>query len=343
MSVKISLLMPCYNGAKFIAQAVESVLAQSMADWELLISDDGSTDGTVDYLRSLDDPRIRVFFQPRNLGIFGNLNFLFSQANAPFSQILCQDDYLLGPQSLQRILDIWAELPAAVAFLRCDHGQEGSYGLLRLEQRVLPPIIEPKDSDLYFFIFGCIPGYLSNVSVRTPLVEQMGWFRTDLTFSGDFEFWSRVGRVRSWALNTSHVVHIRRHPEQASVTLNRNGEMLPQQYSILERLYREVRSRGYRSLDLRTTATVMYGVRNLDRGVKDVLTGAGWHYLKLVKGSFVATEGFLGTFSSWLTYVVTAGGRLFGPTVAQWMLSRRPSKSRSVLPSPWPVGRRPRE
>jgi glycosyltransferase involved in cell wall biosynthesis len=321
-SPKISVLMPCYNGMKYIAQAIESVLAQSMADWELIVSDDGSTDGTIDYLRSLKDPRITVNAQPANRGIFGNLNFLFSLARAPLSQILCQDDYFLGPQALQQTLDIWAELPAEVAFLRCNHGCDGDYGLVRLETRVLPAIIEPEDSDLYFFIFGCIPGNLSNVSVRTPLVEQTGWFQTELSFSGDFEFWSRLGRVRPWALNRTYVLHVRRHAGQATVTLNTKGEMLPQLSSILKGMYRALRDRGYRAFDLRLTATVMYGVRHLDRGLKDICTGKGSGYLKLVRRFVIGNESFMSTIQTILVYGLTAGGRLFAPTTAKWLLSR---------------------
>jgi hypothetical protein len=314
--------MPCYNGMKFIAEAIDSLLVQSMVDWELIVSDDASTDGTIEYLRSLTDARIKVLYQPTNQGIFGNLNFLFSHASAALTQILCQDDYLIGTQALQQILDIWADLPAEVAFLRCNHGRDDCYGLVRLEQRVLPPIIEPEDSDLYFFIFGCIPGNLSNVSVRTPVIAQMGGFRTDLPFAGDLEFWSRAGRASPWALNTSHVVQVRIHPEQASNTLNRNGELLPQLQPILERLYRALRGGGYQPFDLRLTATAVYAVRQLDRGLKDICTGKGSGYFKLASRLFVGAECFMGTAGSYLIYVVTAGGRLFAPTIAKRLLNR---------------------
>lgn len=324
MTAKMTLVMPCYNAMKYIGQAIDSVLMQSMTDWELIISDNASTDGTGDFLRSLKDPRIKVHFQPVNKGVYGNINFLFSVASAPLTQILCHDDYLLGTDALQRILDIWAGLPEEVAFLRCSHGHDASYGLVRLEQRVLPQIIEPKDSVLFFFVFGCIPGSLSNVSVRTQVVEQMGWYRADLSFMGDFEFWRRTGRARPWALSTVHVVHVRRHAEQATFTLNRKGEMLPQQYLLLQEMYRELRERGYRPMDLRLTATVMYAVRNLDRGLKDIFTGMGWHYLVTVNRLFVGTEGFLGVLPTWLIYGATAGGRLFAPTVAKHLLSIRP-------------------
>jgi len=60
---RISVLMPVYNGMPYIPEAVESVLAQDEQDWELLISDDGSTDGTRDYLDTVRDSRIKVIHQ----------------------------------------------------------------------------------------------------------------------------------------------------------------------------------------------------------------------------------------------------------------------------------------
>jgi glycosyltransferase involved in cell wall biosynthesis len=320
MSASITLLMPCYNGLKYIAQAVDSVLVQSIIDWELIISDDGSKDGTVEYLQSLNDERIKVHIQPRNLGIFGNLNFLFSCAKTPITQILCQDDFLIGADALKTILSIWRDLPVEIAFLRCNHGCDGASALMQLEQRVLPAIIDPMDSDLYFFIFGCIPGNLSNVSVRTQVIAKMGWYRTDLPYAGDFEFWSRTGRALPWALSKSHVVQVRRHGEQASATLNRMGQLLPQLRLIIQGLHNGLRAQGHRSFDLRLTATTNYVVRHLDAGLRGALKGNGWGYLRLVNQLLVGTEYFLGKWSSWFIYVMSARGRFIGPTMARRLI-----------------------
>jgi glycosyltransferase involved in cell wall biosynthesis len=333
MGHKITVLMPCYNGMKYIAEAVASVLAQSMQDWELIISDDGSKDGTIDYLKSLRDPRIIVHIQPKNLGIFGNLNFLFSCAAAPITQILCQDDYLIGADALQQILNIWSTLPEKVAFLRCNHGRDGSSGLQPLVQESLPPIIDSRDSDLFFFVFGCVPGNLSNVSVRTPVIARMGWFRTDLPYAGDFEFWSRTGREMPWASSRKHVVQVRLHLEQASITLNKKGELLSQLLLILKTLIRELRAQGYGAFDLRLAATVLYLARHLDGGFKVAVTGGGWKYFKLVNQSFMGADCFLSRRASWLMYVISGGGRLLGPQVAKRLiLSRYRILARPLVP-----------
>src|SRR5208282_2137762 len=103
----VSIITPVWNGLPFLKACVESVQAQRFEDWELLISDDGSTDGSREWLANLPDPRIRIFEQSRNLGIFGNLNFLFDRAIAPVSQILCQDDYFADSRSLDKLDRLW--------------------------------------------------------------------------------------------------------------------------------------------------------------------------------------------------------------------------------------------
>lgn len=75
--------MPAYNTAPFIAEAIESILAQTFTDFELLISDDASTDGTYEIALAFseNDSRVKIFRQAENLGFVGNKNFLLQQAS----------------------------------------------------------------------------------------------------------------------------------------------------------------------------------------------------------------------------------------------------------------------
>jgi len=322
MPPKITILMPCYNGANYIAEAIDSVVAQSIVDWELLVSDDGSTDGTREYLQSISDQRIKVFLQPRNLGIFANLNFLFSRASGPITQILCQDDRFADSDALQLILGAWNSLPDSTVFLRCNHGTEEGSALVALERDWLPSIIEPRDSDLYFFLFGCIPGNLSNVSIRTHIVAEIGWFRTDLPYAGDFEFWSRVGREKQWAISKLRVVFVRSHSGQASGTLNMRGELLPQLRDVTKILFENLRRTGIAPVTLRLMSTSCYVLQHLDRGLKAGLLKNDWEYLHKVEKCFLTSGHFLGRRVTWLLYLASMRGKLFGPTIARYILSQ---------------------
>ena len=87
---KVSVLMPCFNGAKYILKAIDSVLSQSFRDFELLIFDDQSTDGTFEIVSKLTDSRIKVFRNVSNLGgIMPLRNLLASIFISSFRMIFC--------------------------------------------------------------------------------------------------------------------------------------------------------------------------------------------------------------------------------------------------------------
>jgi glycosyltransferase involved in cell wall biosynthesis len=102
----VSVLIPVYNGEPFLAECIESVLAQNFADYELLISDDGSTDGSSAVIRRYAerDGRIRWWRNPRNLGIGGNFNACLKAARGEYLKYVLQDDKLLDPAVLRRMV-----------------------------------------------------------------------------------------------------------------------------------------------------------------------------------------------------------------------------------------------
>lgn len=98
---RVTVLLSVYNGLPYLAQAIDSVLAQTFEDFELLVIDDASTDGSLTCIQRYQDPRIRVVRHPQNLGQVASLNEGLALARAPYVARLDQDDALL-PDRLQR-------------------------------------------------------------------------------------------------------------------------------------------------------------------------------------------------------------------------------------------------
>ena len=93
---KVSIGMPVYNGEKYIREAIDSLLAQTYTDFELVISDNASTDGTEAICREYmnKDIRIKYIKQPMNIGACNNFNYLLEHARGNYFKWLAHDDYL---------------------------------------------------------------------------------------------------------------------------------------------------------------------------------------------------------------------------------------------------------
>jgi glycosyltransferase involved in cell wall biosynthesis len=112
---RLSVGLPVYNGEKYIAESIESLLGQSYKDFELIISDNASTDSTADICRRYagQDSRIRYIRQPRNLGLSANHNFVAEQSRGEFFKWAAADD-LYGRDLLQSCVDALDQHPDVV-------------------------------------------------------------------------------------------------------------------------------------------------------------------------------------------------------------------------------------
>lgn len=91
----ISVCMATYNGEKYLREQVDSILSQLTKDDELIISDDGSTDSTIDILKSYNDSRIKIFINAHTHGVNGNFENALRHANGNYIFLSDQDDVWL--------------------------------------------------------------------------------------------------------------------------------------------------------------------------------------------------------------------------------------------------------
>ncbi len=110
----LSVIITSYNRQDFIAAAIESVLASTYKDFELIISDDGSVDKTVEIIKAYaqSDRRIKIFISEQNKGQFANRNIAASFAHGKYIKYLDSDD-IIYPYSLQIMMDAMLKFPEA--------------------------------------------------------------------------------------------------------------------------------------------------------------------------------------------------------------------------------------
>jgi len=113
---EISVLMPTYNYASFLPEAIASVLAQDFQDFELLVLDDGSSDNTAEVVQPFcaRDARVHFAANPANLGMVANWNQCLKQARGRYIKFLFGDDKLSDPQALTKMIALLRNNPAAM-------------------------------------------------------------------------------------------------------------------------------------------------------------------------------------------------------------------------------------
>lgn len=112
MTSVVSVVIPVYNGLAHLPATVDAVLSQDVADLEVVLSDGGSTDGSLQYLRDIDDPRVRLIQQPTGTSAAGNWTAACTAATGSMIKLVCQDD-VLGPGVLARQVAQLEESPSA--------------------------------------------------------------------------------------------------------------------------------------------------------------------------------------------------------------------------------------
>lgn len=98
--LKFSILIPTWNGAEVIGDTLRSILSQSFQDFEIIVQDDASTDATVEVIRKIYDPKIKIFQNEKNLGYSANLESLSRKAAGDIIYLMGQDD-ILGENALE--------------------------------------------------------------------------------------------------------------------------------------------------------------------------------------------------------------------------------------------------
>lgn len=236
----ISILTPVWNGLPYIKECVASVLAQDFQDWEMIVGDNASDDGTSEYLRSLTDPRIKVFRHEKNRGVYKNIYFLFNKATAPVYMGLCADDYFY-PGALRKILDEWKNVDPRVGLITFNWKarQMKQHKFQQFAYDALPKTINGIHCIFSFFLFGNIPGNFSEVSAKVSLVAPEHYLY-HIKFSADYEYWLRLARRNGIYLTNTEVVYIRRHDRVAATYAITKGEYHEESYGEYEKIIDEL-------------------------------------------------------------------------------------------------------
>ena len=206
---RVSVIMPVYNGARFIKDSILSILNQTYTDWELIIVNDGSTDKTADiidkYARS--EPRIRVFHLDKNQGVSAASNFAVEQSTGEYITRLDSDD-IAFPERLQvqvDFMDNHPDIDLAGSYFKAFHPGGTEFDVVIPTDSATLAKLLPTQNQL---------GH-STVMMRRAIFDKVGGYDTTFTLAEDYEFYLRVLEHGKIANIPQFLVFYRMHPDQA--------------------------------------------------------------------------------------------------------------------------------
>jgi glycosyltransferase involved in cell wall biosynthesis len=190
----VSVIIPSYNHEKYIAEAIRSILDQTFQDFEIIITDDASTDNTVEIIKEFSDPRIQLFCQRRNQGVSRTIDFSIAKAKGKYIALLGSDDIAMTERLKKQVefLNEHNEIGAVLsrahiideegnAFTKTDHFY---YSIFDKDNRTRFEWLN------YFFYQGnclCAPSAL----IRKSVYEKIGRHNSCFLQLQDFDFWIR--------------------------------------------------------------------------------------------------------------------------------------------------------
>ena len=222
----VSICLPNLNTRPFLEERMETILAQTVTDWELIICDSYSDDGSWEFFQKFkDDPRIRMYQVPRE-GLYAGWNECLRRATGTYIYIATSDD-TMTPVALERLLQP-LELRHSLDIAVCDYEVidgmgghlENPYPATRdfLGDWMRTPHVRDRRSDfLLHAAFGGTAWILMNgILFRRSLLSRIGLFRTDLGSVADVEWTLRASLQSDIAFVPGKFVAWRSHPSNAT-------------------------------------------------------------------------------------------------------------------------------
>jgi glycosyltransferase involved in cell wall biosynthesis len=193
----VSIIVPVFNGEQYLRESLDSILAQSYPNTELLIMDDASTDGTAEIIASYGN-RVKAYRQPQNRGIYGNMNDGIAMARGEYIAIYHADD-IYHSNIVEREVDFLERYPEAGGvfcqdiFIGPDGQEQG--------RLVLPPEVRGGRPLDFRVVFNALLTYMNRIlrcpscMVRASVYRDVGGYRDELfRNTSDLEMYLRIAR-----------------------------------------------------------------------------------------------------------------------------------------------------
>jgi glycosyltransferase involved in cell wall biosynthesis len=217
---RVTVLLTCYNHLAYLPACVEAVRAQTFSDYEVVVLDDGSSDGSREWLTAnVVWPGWRLVFNERNLGTYGTLNAGLALATGEFVAVLNDDD-LWAPTKLERQVAFMDAHPE-VGLVHTDGAFIDGSGAVTPGSPLGFEFPRTETGDVLLDLVAANKIIASAALVRRKCFDDLGGFNEAYFGSGDWEMWLRIAERWQVGFVAEPLTFYRVHGENASHKLDR--------------------------------------------------------------------------------------------------------------------------
>ena len=259
----VSIAIPVFNRAHLVDKTIESVLSQSLVDWDLVVVDDASTDETVSVVQRYagQDSRIKLFINERNLGLTRNWNRCLDLAKGPLIQILLSDDLVDSDylENVSKTFDAYPTVGIVAANCRyinatgivIDAGKSEESHLYRAGDEAVSAFLKGHP-------------HVSSIVFKKECVNKLGGFNEKIWHGPDVEMDSRIAKHFDYYRFGSPYTSFRRHGSNMGALEYLREDFLEADYLKVKMAW------SYLSKE----ALASYQIRDLDRFVSSYAAGS---------------------------------------------------------------------
>lgn len=224
LTPRISVLMPVFNGERYLREAVDSILSQTLADFEFIIINDGSTDRSAEILSAYADPRLKIIHNHSNIGVSLSLNKGLDSALGEYVARMDSDDISLPERFARQVafMDSHPEIAVCGTWVK----------VIDATGRIVRCRPTPTGEDLELNYWRHNPLIHPSVMIR---VSQLGELRYDghILYAQDFDLWFRIKSKYNLRNIPEYLLLYRMHKE--NITKAKNAAQRLSVYEIFRR------------------------------------------------------------------------------------------------------------
>ena len=235
----VSILIPTFNRAEYLGAALDSALAQTYPNLEIIVHDDGSSDGTAELLKKYRDPRLRIIRTHINHGMLGGWNYIVRKAKGDWIKFLASDD-LLAPTCVAKLVKAAQSHPAAALITCRRQFIDGAGKVIKTLGFAPRSTVVPGLTHAHLILTTIRENKIGEptaVLYRRDLVKLAGEYDPAFSQFADLEYWIRLLQFGDLVYVHQPLCSFRVHAGSSTSAAIRDGRFITEIFALIRKYY----------------------------------------------------------------------------------------------------------